>query len=350
LGFVTVTAWTPKGEVKETVRSILIWMRLTTVTEEAVVPAPKETVKPSTNPLPEIVTALLISPWTAPDGVTLPITGTASTVKSPIRVWDPPSGLVTVTSLGPGGAVAATVTVARSVVALTNVVAPSERPDPLRLMRVPLWKSLPVTVSRREEPSSPRWGLTERTAGALLIVKSPFPTARPPSGLVTITSLPPVAASAATFRVTESRLELIKLVAVVEIPLPLNVTVAPEAKPLPLTVITCPLVPRARLFGVTLLTEGPPTTIRHPEQVPDFPSTFVTVTSLKPIEAAVAMLTGTVMVVLFTIVTGPGVISPEPPKETAAPLTKLEPVRVRIWLTAPCPKLLGLMELTAGAS
>jgi hypothetical protein len=98
------------------------------------------------------------------------------------------------------------------------------------------------------------------------------------------------------------------------------------------------------------LIEGPCVSVKQPEQVPALPSKLVTVTSLVPNRAVVEIVTGTVIDVLLFTVTPPDVISPPPLNETVAPLEKLKPVRVRVWLKAPWPKFPGLTLFTVGES
>jgi hypothetical protein len=121
-----------------------------------------------------------------------------------------------------------------------------------------------------------------------------------------------------------------------------KVTVAPEAKFVPVTVTDVP--PRLDpLFGLTLVTVGGATYVNPPVRLPERPFVLVTVTVAAP---AVPAGVTAVIVVLLTTTT---LAAPTPPIVTVAPAARFVPVIVTDVPPA-TPPLLGLMPVTVGGA
>jgi hypothetical protein len=148
-------------------------------------------------------------------------------------------------------------------------------------------------------------------------VKPPASVAVPPAGLVMATATEPAACAGV---VAVRWLELTRETLVAE--LPPKVTVAPLAKLEPVMVTTVPpAVPPE--FGETLLTVGDEEpNVKPPASTALIPPGLVTATATEP--AACAGVEALIWVEFTKETLDAGL----PPKETVAPLKKLEPVMV----------------------
>ena len=166
--FVTVTVCAPSVALAPTVTGTVIDVALTTVTAPRVMFAsPKETVAPDTKPVPVIVTAVCAEPCALALGDVEVTVGPAFTVNPFVSVEFSVSGFVTVTFRAPVVAVAATVMLAVSCVALTKVVELTVIPVPLKVTAAPLTKFVPLTVIFWFVAPCPLLvGLVEVTVGA----------------------------------------------------------------------------------------------------------------------------------------------------------------------------------------
>jgi hypothetical protein len=129
------------------------------------------------------------------------------------------------------------------------------------------------------------------------------------------------------------------------------VTVAPLTNPVPamlkvIEVLFGTLCGRADVGDVIV---GGATMLKHPVHEPMPASPFVTVTLRDPVGAFEATLMLAVSWVADTKVVELTVI-PAPEKDTTAPLVYPVPVTVMFWFVAPCPRELGLVEVTVGAA
>jgi hypothetical protein len=186
----------------------------------------------------------------------------------------------------------------------------------------------------------------EVTVGPAFTVKQPVQVAVPWSGLVTVTFLVPVAAvlSIETLAVIDPPL-LATEIELTVMPPP-NETFAPLAKFAPVTVMFWFVAPWPREVGLTEEIVGPAFTVKQPVQVPVPWSGLVTVTSLAVVFAFAVTVTLTVIRVEDTV--GVPKLTPVPETDTLAPVAKLLPLIVTVWLVAPWPSELGLTEEIVG--
>ena len=182
-----------------------------------------------------------------------------------------------------------------------------------------------------------------------MTVKTLLPVPVPASGLVTVTLRAPVLAFEAIVMFAVRWPESTKLVELTVMPVPENAALAPLTKPVPVIVMFWLLAPCPRELGLVELTVGPALTVKTLVPVPAPASGLVTVTSRAPVLAfeaivmfAVRWLESTKLVELT--------VMPVPENETLAPLAKPVPLIVTLWLPAPCPSELGLVEDTVGAA
>jgi hypothetical protein len=159
---------------------------------------------------------------------------------------------------------------------------------------------------------------------------------RPPE-LVTVTVTAP-AASAGVVAVIVVLLTTVTFVAAIEP----NVTVAPEAKLVPVIVTAVPPVVGPP-FGLTLVTVGGATKVKPVARLPLRPPEFVTVTVTAPAGPAGVVA---VIVVLFTTVTFVAAVEPN---VTVAPAAKFVPLIVTGVPPAVEP-VLGLTLVTVGCT
>jgi hypothetical protein len=134
------------------------------------------------------------------------------------------------------------------------------------------------------------------------------------------------------------------------IPVPEKLAVAPEAKPVPVTVTrsaTCPWKPRT---GVMLVRTGGrmvAVTLKEFARVADFPSVLVTVNERSPTvaDAPIEMLTVKLVAELRTVLL---TIMSAVPKLAVIPTLKFAPTTA-IVRVAPCAPVVGEMEVIVGA-
>jgi hypothetical protein len=148
-----------------------------------------------------------------------------------------------------------------------------------------------------------------------------------------------------------SEVALTNVVEFTVIPVPENDAVAPDANPVPVIVTFWLVAPWPREAGLVDVTAGAALTVNRFVPVATLPSGLVTVTFRVPVVAFPATVMLAVSEVELTNVVEFTVI-PVPENETASPepLSKLVPVIVMFWLVAPCPRELGLAEVTVGAA
>src|SRR5204863_3709035 len=121
---------------------------------------------------------------------------------------------------------------------------------------------------------------------------------------------------------------------------PLNETVAPAWKPVPVSVTPVPPV-LGPLAGETALTVGGGATyVKQPVHVPLPASSLVTMTSTRPAVCAVVM---PVMLVAVTVDT----VMADPPKDAVAPAWNPVPLTV-VEVPPAIPPLLGVTDVTVG--
>jgi hypothetical protein len=134
-------------------------------------------------------------------------------------------------------------------------------------------------------------------------------------------------------------------------PVPENATEefghVPATKFVPLTVTFC-VTPCSNDDGETDVAVSAAFTVKPP-LVPTPESGFVIVTVRAPVVAPLATETGTVSCDELTNDVEP-TVRPVPEKVTTAPLTKLEPLIVIVWVEAPWPSAGGLIVVNAGAA
>ena len=109
------------------------------------------------------------------------------------------------------------------------------------------------------------------------------------------------------------------------------------------------LAPCPRELGAAEVTVGPVVTVNTPMPVAALLSGLVTVALRAPVLAAPEIVMLAVSWVALTNVVELTVI-PIPENTVLAPLSKPVPVIVMVWPLAPCPRELGLVEVTEGAA
>jgi hypothetical protein len=143
------TSRAPVLAVEETVTLAVSWVELLNVVELTVIPDPNDaaSVGPLMKPVPVIVMFWLVAPCPRELGLSEEIVGAALTLKTPLPVPTPASGLVTVTLPAPVLAVEEMLMFAVSWVELTNVVELTVIPEPENTALAPLTKPVPVMVT-----------------------------------------------------------------------------------------------------------------------------------------------------------------------------------------------------------
>ena len=262
-------------------------------------------------------------------------TGPAVTVKHPVHMPEPASGLVTVTLRVPVAAPRLTEMFTVTWVALSTVVEFTVMPEPENDVAAPARKPVPVTTMLwLAAPCARDGGLAEMTVGAVVTLKHPVQEANLPSGLVTVTSRPPMVAPDATEMFSVTWVALSKVVELTVMSVPENDPTAPGAKLVPVTATSRPDAPCGRDDGFVDRTVGTALTVKHPVQVPAVASGFVTVTSCRPVLAPEAIVTLAVTWVLLSNVVE-FTVMPAPGNDATAPGAKLAPVTTMSWLPAP---------------
>jgi hypothetical protein len=211
----------------------------TNVVEFTVIPVPEKLVlAPEANPEPLIVMFWLAAPWPRELGLVDATVGAAFTVKQLEHDPTPASGFVTVTLPAPVVAFPATVMLAVSDVAETNVVEFTVMPDPENVAAAPLTNPDPVIVMFWVDAPCPlEEGLVDETVGATLTVKQLAQEPVPASGLVTVTLRVPVVAFVVRVTLAVSEVALTNVVEFTVIPVPENDAEAPLTKFVPVIVI-----------------------------------------------------------------------------------------------------------------
>ena len=209
--------------------------------------------------------------------------GPAFTVNAPDAVTLPASGFVIVKSRALVVAPDAIVTFAVRCVASVKLVEFTVIPLPLNVTAAPLTKPVPTIAKLWLAAPCPRLdGLTDVNVGAPLTVNAPVAVIAPAPlavEFVIVKSRAPVVAPDAIVTFAVKCVASVKLVEFTVMPLPLNVTAAPEAKFVPTIarfwlVAFCP-----RLDGVTDVNVGPASTVNAPDAVTLPASGFVIVKS-----------------------------------------------------------------------
>ena len=157
----------------------------------------------------------------------------------------------------------------------------------------------------------------------------------------------PAAAAASIVTLTVSDVADVNVTELTVIPVPENVAVAPDWKPVPATTRFWLTAPCPREAGVTDVTVGGVTTVKPPVRLLAPLSGLVTVTSRRPtvaVEATVTLTSNCVELTNVAVLTE----IPVPENVTAAPLTKLVPVTVTVWTAAPAPIADGDRLVTVG--
>jgi hypothetical protein len=227
------------------------------------------------------------------------------------------------------------VTMAVTLVALTNVVELTVMPVLEKAAVAPVAKPVPVIVTLLlTEPRGSAAGVIAVTVRGPVTLKTPVPNAAAPPGSVTVTLRAPTAAVAAMVMLAVTLVALTNVVEFTVMPLPENTVVAPVAKPVPVMVTFWAVVPWASDAGLTAVIVPDPVTVKRP--VPDAtpPPVLVTVTLLKPRVAVGAIVTSAVTSVELTKVVERTVM-PALEKEATAPLAKPTPVIVKFCPTEP---------------
>src|ERR1700676_3049677 len=145
-GLVRLRLYDPGPTVVATLTDRLSWVALTKVAL-GVIPAWLATVAPDWKLVPVSVTGALEAPAGRIFGFTTVMVGDVplATVRQAVQVPAPPE-VVTVTLLDPIGAVGLTVTVAVSVVGLTNAIDEAVTPDVEKVTPAVFVKLVPVIV------------------------------------------------------------------------------------------------------------------------------------------------------------------------------------------------------------
>jgi hypothetical protein len=219
----------------------------------------------------------------------------------------------------------------------------------LKLTTVPATKPVPVNI--RVNAGPPAVVLVGEIAvsvgaglGAVVIMKTKFAVVPPPGAeLVTVMlAFPDVAISVAKM----AAVICVELTNVVAFALPLNFTTELETKPVPLTVSGKAAPPATMPVGLSevIVGAGLLTVKLAAVEVPPPGAGFVTVTGTIP---AVAMSPAGMDAVSCVALTNV-VVAATPLKLTAAPLTKPEPVTVRVKPVLPAVALLGESVVMTG--
>jgi hypothetical protein len=207
--------------------------------------------------------------------------------------------------------------------------------DPPNDTVAPVWKPVPAMVTDVPPAAGPLLGVTDVTAGAATYVKQLEHVPVCVSGFVTTTFTAPAECAVVV------PVMLVAPTVAIESADPPNETVAPETKPVPVTVTDVPPT-LGPLVGVTAVTVGPATYVKQSEQLPFCPSGLATVTFTTP--AAWAVVVPVMLVGLIA-----DTVSGDPAKDTLDPLTKLVPATVTVVPPALGP-LFGVTDVTAGAA
>jgi hypothetical protein len=207
------------------------------------------------------------------------------------------------------------------------------RADPPNETVAPDTKPVPVKVTEVPPALGPLVGVTEVTVGPATYVKQPEQLPFCPSGLATVTLTAPAACAVVV--------PVMAVAVIVETFTgdPPKDTLEPLWKPVPATVTVVPPA-LGPLFGVTDVTVGAATYVKHPVQVPLCASLLVTTTLTAPAACAVVVPVIEVGAIVDTV-------SDEPPKETVAPAWKPLPLTVTDVPPAAFP-LFGATDVTAG--
>jgi hypothetical protein len=189
----------------------------------------------------------------------------------------------------------------------------------------------------------------ELTAGPALTVNTLVPAPTPPSGLVTLTFPAPVAALPLIEMLAVSELALTKVVELTVIPVAENDTLAPFTNPVPVIVMFWLLAPCPRELGLVDVTVGAALTVNAPVPVALLLSGLLIVTFRTPVAALplIEMLAVSELALLKVVEL---TVIPAPENDAAAPFSKLVPLIVMFWLVEPCPRELGLVDVTVGAA
>jgi hypothetical protein len=195
-GFVTVTLPAPRAAPDDTVMFAVSCVDDTKLVVFTVIPDPEKLAEaPLTNPVPVTVTAWFVAPSPLDDGLVDVTVGVTLTVKHPVHVPTPASGLVTRTLPAPVVAVGETLMLAVSWVADTNVVEFTVTPAAENEAIAPETKPLPLIVTFWFEVLRAREvGAVDVTADFAFTVKQPTHVPTPASPLFTVIVLAPVEA------------------------------------------------------------------------------------------------------------------------------------------------------------
>jgi hypothetical protein len=252
-GFVTVTLNDPAVAISVAVIAAVNWEALTKVVVAAV--PLKFTTDDELKFEPFTVSVNVLPPAKAFVGDSEVIVGTGLfTVNEEIAEVPPPgTGFVTVTLSVPAVAISATVIVAVSCVAFTNVVVLGEL---LKFTTEPATKPVPFTVNEKAGPPAVALvGESAVMAGAGLLTANVELAEVPPPGvgLVTVTGKLPTAVMSAG---EIAAVSCVALTNVVVLAAPLKFTTELETKPVPFTVNVKPAPPTVALVGEIVVIAG----------------------------------------------------------------------------------------------
>ena len=237
--FVTVTSLAPVGAAAEMVMFAVTSVEDTKVVEFTVIPVPEnDATAPVAKCVPDSVMSRPVAPWPRLEGEA-PIT-VGSEPDTMKHSHDPvaPSGFETRTDHNPGAAFARANVAVIDDDELNTTFVPGISVWPVRRSRTvaPLWKAEPLMVTFAFPVFAAVVGVVEVGAGAALTVKHPVHDPDLPSVFVTVTLRAPVAAATSTETLVDSDVAETNVVELTVIPVPLNETVAPCAKLVPVTV------------------------------------------------------------------------------------------------------------------
>jgi hypothetical protein len=187
-GFVTVTFPPPRVAPVDTVTFAVSCVDDTKLVEFTVIPEAENVAEaPLMNPVPVRVMAWFVAPRPLDEGLADVTTGAGSTVKHPVHVPTPASGLVTTTSPAPVVAVGEMVTLAVSWVDDTKVVELTVTPVAENEADAPETKPLPLIVMLWFAALRPReLGAADVSVGLAVTVKQPAHVPTPASPLLTV--------------------------------------------------------------------------------------------------------------------------------------------------------------------
>jgi hypothetical protein len=173
---------------------------------------------------------------------------------NPLNAVDVPTGVVTVTVLGPSAAWGSIVTVRGRLVAVPPLPIVAATPEPLNFTPDAPSRSVPVIVAPRVVPWAPVFGEIAVIDGKEATVK-PLNAGEVPTGVVTVTVCSPSEAPGATDTITGKDIAVPPVPIVAETPVPLKVTALAPFRSLPM-IVAFRETPGVATFGTTATIVG----------------------------------------------------------------------------------------------